>query len=144
MQPHGILETAVYAQDLDAAERFYADVLGLTVILREAGRHVFFRCGAGVFLVFHPAITVQPLTQPGHIAVPPHGTTGAGHMAFAMRESEIAAWRERLAAHGVAIEQETVWPNGGHSLYFRDPAGNSIELATPRLWGIEDNTIAKE
>lgn len=144
MQPHGVLETAIYAHDLDAAERFYADVLGLPVILREAGRHVFFRCGNGVFLVFHPAVTVQPIPLPGHIAVPPHGATGAGHMAFTMRESEIATWRARLAEHGVAIEQETAWPNGGHSLYFRDPAGNSIELATPRLWGIDESTIIKD
>ena len=26
------------------------------------------------------------------------------------------------------------WPNGARSLYFRDPAGNSVEIAEPRLW----------
>lgn len=138
MQPHGVLETAVYAHDLDAAERFYTEVLGLEILLREAGRHLFFRCGAGVFLVFNPAVTIERTHSPDHIAVPPHGATGAGHMAFTMHETEIVTWRNRLTQLGVAIEQETEWPNGGHSLYFRDPAGNSIELATPRLWGLEE------
>jgi hypothetical protein len=26
------------------------------------------------------------------------------------------------------------WPNGALSIYFRDPAGNSIELVTPNIW----------
>ena len=38
-----IVETAIYVDDLDAAEAFYRDVLGLEVLGREAGRHVFFR-----------------------------------------------------------------------------------------------------
>jgi catechol 2,3-dioxygenase-like lactoylglutathione lyase family enzyme len=46
------------------------------------------------------------------------------------------AWRDHLAARGVDIEAEVQWPRGGHSLYFRDPAGNSLELASPRIWGI--------
>jgi catechol 2,3-dioxygenase-like lactoylglutathione lyase family enzyme len=37
-------------------------------------------------------------------------------------------WRERLAANGIAIEHEQDWPQGTHSIYFRDPAGNSVEL----------------
>ena len=35
---------------------------------------------------------------------------------------------------GVAIEAEVEWPSGGRSLYFRDPAGNVVELAPPTLW----------
>lgn len=138
MTPNGVLETSVYATDLAAAEQFYADVLGMSVIVRDEGRHVFFRCGAGVFLVFNPVVTVEPTHIPGHIAVPPHGATGPSHMAFAMRESEIENWRAKLAEKGIAIEEEIAWPNGGRSLYFRDPAGNSIELATPKLWEIAE------
>src|SRR5438105_1039171 len=54
VKPLNILETCVYARDLEAAERFYTTVLGLEVIARMPGRHVFFRCGRGVFLVFNP------------------------------------------------------------------------------------------
>jgi predicted enzyme related to lactoylglutathione lyase len=41
----------------------------------------------------------------------------------------------------VAIEKIVDWPGGGRSLYFRDPAGNSLELATPRIWGIGEETL---
>ena len=48
MQPSAILESALYVTDLDAAEAFYRDVLGLERIAKVDGRHVFFRCGRGV------------------------------------------------------------------------------------------------
>jgi catechol 2,3-dioxygenase-like lactoylglutathione lyase family enzyme len=132
----GVLETCVYAADLEAAERFYADVLGLEPFARVAGRHVFFRCGAGVFLVFNPEATSVPPSA-GR-PVPLHGARGAGHAAFAVRAAELPPWRERLTEHGVAIEAEVEWPGGGRSLYVRDPAGNSIELATAAVWGLEE------
>ena len=138
MSPYGVLETAVYATDLDAAEAFYRQVIGLELFARDGDRHLFFRCEAGVFLVFNPELTGEPTHIAGHIAVPPHGSRGAGHMAFGVRHEDLHTWRARLAARGVAIEQAITWPNGGESLYFRDPAGNSIELATPRLWGLEE------
>lgn len=43
----------------------------------------------------------------------------------------------RLLSHGVAIEADFLWPNGARSIYFRDPAGNSLECAEARLWQIE-------
>ncbi|MDB5308052.1 MAG: glyoxalase/bleomycin resistance/extradiol dioxygenase family protein [Gemmataceae bacterium] len=125
-----VVETAVYADDLAAAEHFYATVLGLPVIGREAGRHVFFRVGAGnVLLVFRPEATLRP----GDL--PPHGAAGPGHFALGVRADSLSVWRDHLAATGVVIEKEFVWPRGGHSVYFRDPAGNSVELVTPGLWG---------
>jgi catechol 2,3-dioxygenase-like lactoylglutathione lyase family enzyme len=135
----GVLETCVYATDLEAAERFYADVLGLEAFARVAGRHVFFRCGAGVFLVFNPEATSAPTS--GGRPVPPHGARGAGHAAFAVAAVELPPWRERLTRHGVSIEAEVEWPGGGKSLYVRDPAGNSIELATPAVWGLEEQGV---
>jgi catechol 2,3-dioxygenase-like lactoylglutathione lyase family enzyme len=136
--PRAVLETCVYAADLDAAERFYGEVLGLDCFARVPGRHVFFRCGPGVFLVFNPERTAGEQSQVGGVGVPLHGATGAGHAAFAVPEAELPAWRERLARHGVAVEAEIAWPKGGRSLYVRDPAGNSIELASPTLWGLPD------
>lgn len=130
----GVLETCVYASDLEAVERFYGAVLGLEVFARQAGRHVFFRCGKGVFLVFDPDATIG--ATPSH--VPTHGSRGPGHMAFAVQEGELEAWRARLERGGVSIETEVSWPQGGRSLYVRDPAGNSIEFATPRIWGIPE------
>jgi catechol 2,3-dioxygenase-like lactoylglutathione lyase family enzyme len=131
--PALILESALYAADLDAAEAFYGGVLGLARIARGGGRHVFFRCGAGVLLVFNPSETER--ADPGAaLAVPPHGARGPGHLAFAAEPLGLEAWRERLVAAGVAIESEVAWPRGGRSIYVRDPAGNSIEIAEARIW----------
>ena len=133
MQPTAILETALYAPDLSAAKAFYGGLLGLPVIAEVTGRHVFFRVGAGVLLVFDPKATEVPSTNPV-LPVPTHGARGPGHVCFAASRAEIALWRERLAAAGVAAEAEFDWPNGARSLYVRDPAGNSVEFAEPRLW----------
>ncbi|HYH79748.1 MAG TPA: VOC family protein [Longimicrobium sp.] len=133
MQAREILETCLYADDLEAAERFYTDVLGLTRITAVPGRHVFFRCGGRVFLVFNPEKTAA-----GGGPVPGHGATGPGHACFAASAGELGGWREHLRARGVEIEQEVEWPGGGRSIYFRDPAGNSVELGTPSIWKLED------
>lgn len=142
MQPSGILETALYADDLDAAEDFYTRVMGLKRIAKVEGRHVFFRCGDGVLLIFNPAETVKPPRADARLPVPPHGTTGQGHLCFRATSEEIEDWKARLASLGVAIEADFEWPakkdepKGGRSIYFRDPAGNSIEFAEPKIWGL--------
>ncbi len=126
-----ILETCLYVDDLEMAREFYERVLGLEPFAEVQGRHVFFRCGQAVFLVFNP----EGSSKAG-AGVPPHGARGPGHVAFAVEAEALPAWREHLAAHGVSIEAEVTWPGGGRSLYFRDPAGNSVELATPETWGL--------
>ena len=130
-----VLETCLYAPDLEGAARFYAEVLGLEAFARVEGRHVFFRCGPGVLLLFNPNVTGAAPGAVGGTPVPAHGARGPGHVAFAVDEAELPAWRARLAEHGVAVEAEIEWPRGGRSLYVRDPAGNSVELAPSRIWG---------
>ena len=136
MIPAGILETSLYAADLIAAEQFYADVLGLPVHVRAAGRHVFFRLPTGMLLVFNPTATQAALSARAALPVPPHGAIGPGHVCFRASAEEIDRWRQRLIAHGVTIESDFVWPSGGRSLYFRDPAGNSLEFAEPKIWSL--------
>jgi catechol 2,3-dioxygenase-like lactoylglutathione lyase family enzyme len=140
MQPLRVLESCLSATDLDAAERFYTQVIGLEKHAREYGRHVFFRCGDGMVLIFNPEHTSSVATTIAGSPVPLHGTRGAGHLAFAVNESEMPAWRAHLAKMNVTIESEVHWPQGGTSIYVRDPAGNSIELATPTIWGLPDYT----
>ncbi len=125
-----VFETCLYGSDLEEAERFYREVLGLSVVSRMKGRGIAFRCGRGVLLIFNPEQTRIQDRE-----VPTHGAVGAGHVAFPVRDTELNAWREHLARLGVKIETEVEWPEGGRSLYFRDPAGNSVELAPPTLWG---------
>jgi catechol 2,3-dioxygenase-like lactoylglutathione lyase family enzyme len=132
----GVLETCLYARDLDAAERFYGGVLELTVVSRAAERHVFFRCGAAMLLVFDPERTASSPGQVGGASVPAHGARGRGHVCFRVTAGELDAWRERLECAGVAIEAAIEWPRGGSSLYVRDPAGNSVEFAPASIWSI--------
>jgi catechol 2,3-dioxygenase-like lactoylglutathione lyase family enzyme len=125
-----VIETAIYATDLGAVEVFYTSVLGLPVIGRETGRHVFFRVGtANVLLVFNADTTL------GGEHLPPHGARGPGHFALGVSAESLEAWRDHLAACGVVIEKEVTWALGGRSLYFRDPTGNLAELVTPGVWG---------
>lgn len=131
--PEAVLEAAVYVDDLDAAEAFYGGILGLERILRAEGRHVFFRCGSTVLLCFIADAT-ERAASPGALPVPVHGARGPGHVCFAADAAALIRWRRRLMAAGVGIEADFAWPNGARSIYVRDPAGNSVELAEPRLW----------
>jgi catechol 2,3-dioxygenase-like lactoylglutathione lyase family enzyme len=134
--PVRILETSLYASDLDGAERFYGELLGLERVARAGDRHVFFRCDGAMLLVFNPAETRKPPAE-GALPVPSHGARGPGHVAFAASAAELDRWRTRLTDAGVAIEADFAWPTGGRSIYVRDPAGNSVEFAEPSLWGFD-------
>ncbi len=135
MQPSAILESALYVTDLDAAEAFYRDVLGLEKIVKVDGRHAFFRCGQGVLLLFNAQATKDKPPPDAKLPVPPHGTVGEGHLCFAATAEEIGQWKIALERRGIDIEADFEWPNGGRSIYFRDPSGNSIEFAEPGIWG---------
>lgn len=133
MQPiDRVLETILYVDDLEAARAFYQVVLGLELHSQKHGVFVFFKCGAGMLLIFNPDAAAR------NESIPAHGAKGHGHACFAIAESDLEAWQRRLKEHGVAIERSVDWPNGGRSFYFRDPAGNSLELATPKIWGFPD------
>lgn len=132
----GVLETALYVDDLDKAETFYGEVLGLQKIRRNGNRHIFYRCGSGILLIFNSVETLKPLPA-GSLDVPRHGTTGPGHACFRVTGNDLDAMAETLKKAGVALESTVTWPNGARSIYFRDPAGNSLECAEPRLWDLE-------
>ena len=131
MKIQGAIETAIYVRDLEETESFYRTILGLTVIAKEPGRHVFFQVGtSSVLLAF-----IADATLKGD-QLPSHGANGPGHFALGIDADALDAWRQKLQESGVAIEKEYEWPRGGKSLYFRDPAGNSVELITPGVWGL--------
>lgn len=123
-----VYETVLYADRVAAAASFYRDTLGLRLVDGPDELAAAFRLpDGGVLLVFAPALSSRPGRR-----VPSHGATGAGHVAFSV--GALDEWRERLAAAGVAVEQEVERPGGGRSLYVRDPAGNSVELVEGDLW----------
>jgi catechol 2,3-dioxygenase-like lactoylglutathione lyase family enzyme len=131
MKINAITETAIYVDDVQAAETFYSTVLGLNVIAREPGHHVFFQVGESNMLLAFVAKATLKSDQ-----LPTHGATGPGHFALGIAADAFDAWRKRLHEHGVVIEKEMAWPRGGKSIYFRDPAGNLVELVTPGIWGL--------
>src|SRR6056297_15446 len=127
------LESALYAEDLPTARAFYGGVLGLEEVVHVEGRHVFYRVGEAILLIFNPNATAKGSSD-GKLPVPAHGAHGPGHLCFAASREAMDDWRARLTAAGHPIEAAFDWPNGAHSIYFRDPAGNSLEFAEARLW----------
>ena len=129
MSPSGILETSLYVADISRSERFYESVLGLETI--EAGerlramkigdRQILLLCKKGASAGLNPGA---------------HDGAGRLHLALAIGKSDLPGWKVRLGDFGVEIEEEHEWELGGHSLYFRDPDGHLIELATPGVWTI--------
>ncbi len=130
-----ILETSLYADDLASAEIFYQRVLGLELFTKETGRHVFFKCRDQMLLIFNPAKTLL------ETEVAPHGARGPGHVAFAVPLGQLDLWIGRLNEHGIEVEKDMSWPGGGRSVYFRDPAGNCLELASPLIWRMPDEGL---
>jgi len=128
MKVDDVLECCIYAPDVSLAADFYSSVLGLEIFSSAPDRHAFFRCGGRVFLLFNPQRTLES------DSVPAHGAQGPGHVAFSVQEQDLPKWREHLERCGIAIEAELQWPGGGRSIYLRDPAGNSVELAPARIW----------
>ncbi len=132
--PDGILETVIYARDIAAAKAFYTHVFGLKVVAHAPDRFVFLACAQQMLLVFDPD---QSRHNDPAIGIPSHGAEGQGHLCFRARDrSDLDAWRDQFNALGVEIEHEHVWENGGRSLYLRDPAGNSVEIAEAAIWGL--------
>jgi len=131
----GILETALYVDDMARARAFYEGVLGLTPIFEDKRLTAYGVAARSVLLLFRRGGSTQTVTMPGG-TIPGHDGAGPLHIAFATGKDEEAAWRQQLAEHGVAIEGETTWSRGGRSIYFRDPDGHLLELATPGLWTV--------
>jgi catechol-2,3-dioxygenase len=130
-----VLETALYVDDLGRAAGFYADILGLAPLYADERLRAFAVGGRGVLLLFRRGASLETVRLPGG-TIPPHDGRGPLHVAFAVAADDLAQWEERLREHDIAIEGCTDWPRGGRSIYFRDPDGHLLELATPGLWSI--------
>lgn len=118
-----IAEAVLYVDDLSQATAFYQDVLQLP-LTASFGDASFLQTGRDSTLILFDRQSLRDRES----VIPAHGADGPGHVALAVPTSEMDAWRRRLKEHGVAIEHEHGWPQGTHSIYFRDPAGNSVEL----------------
>ena len=129
----GLLETALYVDDMERSVAFFRDVMGLKTMI-EGDRLTAFDAGRqGVLLIFRRGASLDDMPGPGGV-VPGHDGSGPLHMAFAVPADSYDEWHRHLATAGVRIRGEMRWPRGGRSLYFEDPDGHLLEVATPGLW----------
>jgi catechol 2,3-dioxygenase-like lactoylglutathione lyase family enzyme len=131
----GIVETALDVRDLSTAVEFYHKLLGLEIIQQSERLCAFSVAGRDVLLLFQREEAAQPVETPGG-RIPPHGSKGPIHFAFSLDAAELPEWEQSLRSKGVVIESRVKWERGGTSIYFRDPDGHLVEMATPGLWSI--------
>lgn len=131
----GILETALYVDDLDRASHFYEELFRLERIAGDDRLRAYSVAERSVLLLFKRGAS-NCVTQLPFGTLGPHDGSGPLHMAFSMPTEDLTEWENTLATHDIAIEGRINWPRGGTSLYFRDPDQNLLELATPGIWSI--------
>jgi len=129
----GVLETVLYVDAFERACPFYEQVLGLNSIYRDQRLCAYDVGARGVLLLFLRGHSLETVKLSGG-TIPPHDGSGPVHIAFSIAADDLTAWEAQLADAGVTIEGCTKWPRGGISIYFRDPDGHLLELATPGLW----------
>ncbi|MBV9286235.1 MAG: VOC family protein [Hyphomicrobiales bacterium] len=129
----GLLETSLYAGDARKTAAFYRDLFGFRTLV-DSPRLVAFEVAARqVLLVFQANATEDDVID-ARGTIPGHDGRGRLHLALSIAAADLEAWRRRLGARKIAVAGEYKWPRGGTSLYFRDPDGALVELATPGLW----------
>jgi catechol 2,3-dioxygenase-like lactoylglutathione lyase family enzyme len=131
--PSTIVETCLHVEDLNRSRAFYADLFGYP-LMKSDERFCAFDVGKSqVLLLFvrgsDPEGSVLPFGT-----IPAHGTSGQAHLGFGIAAASFSAWRARLEERGISIESSLTWPDGGRSIYFRDPDGHLLELLTPGVW----------
>jgi catechol 2,3-dioxygenase-like lactoylglutathione lyase family enzyme len=132
---NGILETALYTDDMARARAFYEGALALAPIFSDNRLCAYGVAERSVLLLFRRGSARDTTNMPGGV-IPGHDGSGPLHVAFAIARDDLERWEQHLKARGVAIEGHTDWQRGGRSLYFRDPDGHLLELATPGLWTV--------
>lgn len=135
MKINKIVETCIYSQDLHGMKEFYVNIIGLSLVEEEEGKFVFLKAGKNMLLVFCP-----DRTRINNDALPTHGVSAPPssiHFAMEIEDKDYLKWRERITNNHIKIEKEVRWKEKSRSLYFRDPAGNLVELITPGEWPVE-------
>ena len=123
-----IKETCLYIHDIEASEHFYHELLGLEVIGKAEGRHIFFRAGSSVLLCFIAENSKRKTSPPAHYA------KGKQHFAFEVSTDDYADTKKYITTLGIDIIDELVWKNGQESFYFNDPDGHVLEIVPKGVW----------
>jgi glyoxylase I family protein len=114
----GVHHLAVLVSDLDRAETFYCNVLGLPLKQRWTDDHgrprsFWVHLTHGTFLAIERSD-----------ARPKEADRGWHCVALGIEPAERSTWREKLKAAGITLERESDF-----TMYFRDPDGNLLGLS---------------
>lgn len=131
----GVLETALYVDDMERARDFYERILGLKPLTVDERLSAYAVGDKSVLLLFRRGSTLETVNLPGG-TIPPHDGAGPAHLAFAVSVEALTRWEARLTNYGIVVEGRTEWPRGGQSIYVRDPDRHLVEFATPGIWAI--------
>jgi catechol 2,3-dioxygenase-like lactoylglutathione lyase family enzyme len=131
----GIVETALDVVELATSREFYERVFGFEPMVADERFCAYPVDNRQVLLLFEQGGSLLPVETAGGV-IPPHGGSGEYHLAFSCAPEELPKWEDHLAAVNVPIESRVHWDRGGDSLYFRDPDGHLLEIATPGIWPI--------
>jgi catechol 2,3-dioxygenase-like lactoylglutathione lyase family enzyme len=113
--------------DLKRADRFYTEVLGLSVVA-HLGDQTLLQCGEQNLALFH--VVREALSADERRERIEH-PLGRGHHAFRVSRADFEPARERLTEAGVECAKNIDW--GDHDcLYFLDPDGNLLEIVSYR------------
>ena len=128
-----VLETALDCDDLPASAAFYRRCSDVTPML-QTERLVAIDAGEGTVLLLFQRGNSGALETPGGL-VPGHDGSAA-RCIWRSRSTRRICRPGKRASPTLAspIESRVRWERGGTSLYFRDPDGRSVELATPGIW----------
>lgn len=131
----GVLETALYVEDLELSAQFYKTIFGFEEISGGQRLRILRVADRQILLLFKKGASTRPTETPGG-TIPPTDGTGNLHLAFSISTSDVEDWDAWLREQGISIESRVKWEEGGQSLYFRDPDQHILELATPGTWPI--------
>jgi catechol 2,3-dioxygenase-like lactoylglutathione lyase family enzyme len=129
----GVVETCLYVSDVARSRDFYSRVFGFEAMGGD-NRIVPLNVRQGqVLILFRRQGTLKPVPLAGSF-IPPHDGSGEQHFAFGVPAESFKDWKSFLEGLNIEIESVVDWPQGGHSLYFRDPDRLLVELITPGVW----------
>ncbi len=122
----GLGEIALRVRDLDAAQRFYSDAIGLE-LLRRFEHAAFFKIAEGYGGHAQVLALFDRSGEPGYAGLNIAAST-VDHIAFEIDLADYASEKQRLESLGLkVIAAEHAWVHW-RSLYVRDPDGNEVEL----------------
>jgi catechol-2,3-dioxygenase len=123
---HGLGEIALRVNNLDAMQKFYADVIGLPLMTRFQNS-AFFKIADGYAGHTQVLALFDRAQSPGYRGSDA-ATSTIDHIAFEIPLADFDGEKKRLEGLGLQVETaEHAWVHW-RSLYVTDPEGNQVEL----------------